>query len=140
MKITHTPRGFVALMSVIIISAVLMTMVYLLSASSFLERFDALDGEYKRESLALAEACVNAGILKIAQSDYSAAQIVIDSTDPKKTCRVCQLSSSGDILTRAVYNGAYTNLSVSVDPTQGNYPVTAWVENATYTGPSCTLP
>jgi hypothetical protein len=133
-------RGFVALMSVIIISVILLVFVYFLSAASLLERFDALDGESKRVSLALAEACVNAATLKIAQADYTAAQVVVDSSDPQKTCRICQLNSSGQMVVRAVYNHAYTNLAVTVNVGQASYPITAWAESAVYSGPACTLP
>jgi len=142
MKLENQNRGFVALMSVIIISAILLIYVYLLSASSLLERFDALDGENKRESLALAEACVNAGILKMAQSDYSAQTVTVDASDPKKVCEVCSLDPSGSVLTRARYNSSYTNLVVTVDTSQGTYPVTAWQETPLYTGApgSCPLP
>lgn len=132
------PRGFIALMSVVIIGAILLVFVYLLSASSFLARFDALDGEDKRVSLGLAEACVNAAVLQIAQSNAAAGQVTVDASDPKKTCRICSVDPiSGAIFARAVYNGAYTNLAVTVD---NAYNVTAWSEQATYSGPSCTVP
>src|ERR1043166_3984600 len=61
-------KGFVALMSVIIISAILLTLIFTLNLSSFFARYDALGGDNKRVSLGLAEACVEAAKLKIAQN------------------------------------------------------------------------
>ena len=139
--ITHaTPRGFVALMSVIIISAILLILMFTLGTSSFFSRFDALDAENKRVSLGLAEACVNAAILKLAQDDLTVGQVIVDASDPQKTCRICTLSAGGALVTRAVYNSAYTNLDVTVDPNAGTYPITNWKETGVTSVPSCTLP
>ena len=137
-------RGFVALISVIIISAILLVLVYTLGASSFFTGFDALDAENKRVSLGLAEACVNDAMLQIAQGNDISTElspaIMVDSVGPK-TCRICEAKAdTGQILTRAVYKGAYTNLSVAVDPSSPTLTITAWSETPTYSGPACILP
>jgi|GEM_PF-3523471 len=65
-------NGFIALVSTLIISAVLLSLMFTTSTASFYARFDALASEYKRTALGLAESCANAGLLKIAQNyDYS---------------------------------------------------------------------
>ncbi len=64
--------GFVALLSTLILTAILMIVISATSTSSFFARFDALSSEFKRISLGLSEACSNAVLLKIAQKyDYS---------------------------------------------------------------------
>lgn len=136
-------RGFVALMSVIIISAILLVLIFTLGASSFFSRFDSLDAENKQESLGLAEACVNAAMLDIAQGDNFISEqpaVVVDSSNSKKTCRICEATSGGVILTRAVYNSSYTNLSLTISTTPGSFAVTNWSEQPTYSGPTCTVP
>ena len=60
--------GYIALMSVIIISLILLAFTAVLSMSGYFSRFNALAGEYKRVSLGLAESCVNVALLKIAQN------------------------------------------------------------------------
>lgn len=136
MKKQPIQRGFVALMSVIIISAILLVTIYLLSASSFLNRFDSLDFENKRVSLGLAEACVNAAVLEYAQGVQTAQQVTVEAG---KTCRICSINlATGVILTRAVYNHAYTNITATVNST---YALTNWSESQTYVGPpACPLP
>ena len=136
----NNERGFIALISVIIISAIMMVLVFTLEAASFFQRFDALDAENKRISLGLAEACANVGRLDIEAGNYiesPAASIVVDASDPKKTCKICKAGASGDINTRAVYNGAYTNLSITLN---SDFSVTKWQEVAANLGPACTLP
>ena len=136
-------RGFVALISIIIISAMLLVLVVTLETASFFQRFDALDAENKRVSLGLAEACVSAAQLLIAQgtpSNSELPKVTVDSSDAQKTCRICKTTAAGAIATRAVYNGAYSNLSVTINTTPGSYAVTAWTETATGDAACSTFP
>ena len=146
-KKSGAARGFVALMSILIISAILLTLVYTLNASSFFARLDALGAENKRTSLGLAEACVNSAMLKVAQGTTPSNLCVslggtCGGTDPQKVCKICSSSVSGGIATvrtRARYNGTFTNLEVKFTTTPSNFVVTSWKENETG-DPSCTLP
>jgi hypothetical protein len=58
-------RGFVALMSVIIISIVLVLLTVSLSFSSFYGRFNLLDTEFKIQSNNLATSCADMALLKL---------------------------------------------------------------------------
>lgn len=64
------PRGFVALISAVIISTILLGLAVAIGSSTFFSRFDVLNSEYKRISLGLSEACVSAALGKIG-NDYS---------------------------------------------------------------------
>lgn len=115
-------RGFIALVSVVIISAILLALVFTLSVSSFFTRFSALDAEFKRQSVALAEACINVAVLKFSQSDFAGGIVTVDASDPDSTCTIVSIDSSGVLKSAADYKGAYTNLCVTVD---SSYEVTA---------------
>lgn len=129
-------RGFVALMSVIIISAILLVLVFTLGTSAFFNRFDALDVESKRVSQGLAEACVNAALLKYVRGDYTGGTVAV----AQKTCTICQITPSGIIQTRAVENGAYTNIKVVTIPsTAGGLVIASWSELPNAPA-GCTLP
>src|SRR5437773_1934984 len=65
-------NGFVALISVIIISFVLIGLTATLALHAYSARFDVLESEFRRVSLALAESCMNAALLKLSQ-DYNYA-------------------------------------------------------------------
>lgn len=145
---TKYQRGFVALMSVIIISAILLMYVFTLGISSFFNRFDVLDGENKRTSLGLAEACVSASMLRVAKGT-PANNVCINSpggacggSDPQKVCKICRTVSSGGFATtttHAVWNGSYSTLQVVFDTTPGSFKVTNWRELSTFDG-TCTVP
>lgn len=64
-----TPEsGFIALMSTIIISAVLLIITVSLNLTGFLGRFNIFDSELKEVSLNLAEACGDTALLNLANA------------------------------------------------------------------------
>ncbi len=152
MKYSERERGFVALMSIMILSAIVLVMIFTLGASVFFSRFSALEGEYKRTSLALAEACATTAMLKVAQSSTYTPAVggecvsVSDScgvSGATKTCTICSVAlSSGTytVRTRAVFKGSYTTLEVKGSMAATNFVVTQWTEIPVYSGSICTLP
>lgn len=137
--IRHTTSGFVALMSVIIISAILLALVFTLGVSSFFNRFDALDVENKRASLGLAEACVSAAMLRVAQNGSYVPAVAGDcvtiggtcyAADPQKTCAICSVAGGNPatVVTRAVYNGAFSTVQVTFDTVPDSFAVLKWEE------------
>ena len=64
----NNQRGFVALMSAVVMSAAILSLMFGTGTSSFYARFDSLNGEFKRVALGLSESCSNAALLKIAQN------------------------------------------------------------------------
>jgi hypothetical protein len=148
--IYHTPqRGFVALISVLIIGAILLLLVFTLGVSSFLGRIDALTYENKEVSRALAEACVNRAFAELAgDSGYeppSGGQCIeiggeCGEADPQLVCKICKTSFSGGEYTvraRALYNNSYTNILAEAD---SDFEITDWVEEGLYGGATCPLP
>jgi hypothetical protein len=68
-------RGFVALISAVIISSILLGVAATLDQGVFFTRFDALNFEYKRISESLADSCIEAGTAKLANNyDYLVEQ------------------------------------------------------------------
>lgn len=120
-------NGFIALISAIIISAVLMIVTITLSYSSFFVRYNLLDSEYKERSSALAEGCVDAALLKLANDfNYLGNETITIGGEPC-TIRGLQPSGSNKIIeTHAGFQNANTNLSVVVDPS--TLGVVSWQE------------
>lgn len=115
MKNRPPHAGFVALMSVILVSAILLIIMFTLGTTSFFTRFDALDMEHKRISRELAEACASVGMLKFAEGDYGGYESrILDASDTNMACAICRVTSSGLIAARAAYKGAYTNLEIDL--------------------------
>lgn len=124
--------GFVALMSVIIILAVLLMVSASISFTSFSSRFNVSDAEYKKRSSALAEACLNAELLKLAQgSTYANGSIVNVGGDSCTIVSTDYPSNPTTIKTQGVFPPAqpqrsFTNLTVVASST--GLSVISWVE------------
>ena len=117
-------KGFVALITAIVFSAILMTIAISLNQIGFLTRGETADAEYKDRSTALAEGCADVALLKLANDITYAGNesgIAIGSD-------VCSIGSVGPdpldaankiINTSAVYpagtNGAVTRLQIKIN-------------------------
>lgn len=119
--------GFIALMSAIIISVILLLVATNLSLNGFYSRSDILDSELKNRSSALAEACADTAILKLTNnSSYNPVnEVVTVGTD---SCVIQSVTGMNPktILTQAIFHNSYTNLKIVVNTT--NMSVTSWEE------------
>lgn len=61
-------RGFIALMSMLLLSAVLAMLIFSTSTSTFFARFNTLDRENKRLASGLAESCTHLAILYLTEN------------------------------------------------------------------------
>lgn len=113
----NRPRGFIALMSAVIISAILMVVVVAGSMSGFATRFNLLDGEAKEGSAALVDACVDILLSRLAQG--------LTPNDPvtQASCRILNAASPYQI--SATYDRAHTDALVDVDASNA---IVSWQE------------
>lgn len=121
-------KGFIALMSAIIISVVLLLIITNLSLTGFYSRFNILDSELKSRSSALAEACADSALLSLSQnSGYTGnTTITVSGSD---TCTIKTIAPSANpiiINTRAVFKQATTNLLIKVN--KSDLSVISWEE------------
>lgn len=113
-------KGFVALMSVIIISAILLGLTAAANTAGFFSRFSELDGEYKQASYALAGACANAAMLNLAQQ-YAYAPVNQQVAVGWGGCTIVGVTTVSaaasskmvTIQTRAAYKNTFTTLQVT---------------------------
>ena len=127
--------GFIALISVIIISVLLITITAAVSLSGYFARFNVLDSEYKERSIALAEACADTAILRLAQdSGYHGPDTVNVGSD---VCTILSVESNGSefiIKTQAAFplltsnssEHAFTNMEVIVQ--SNDFSILSWKE------------
>ncbi len=126
-KNPQTNTGFVALISAIIISVILLLMVINVSLTAFYSRFNILDSELKERSSALAEACADTAMLKLANnSSYNPVNEVV--TVGSDTCTIISVTGSitKTILTKADFKNYNTKLQIKVDAT--TIAVSEWKE------------
>ncbi|HEY4523599.1 MAG TPA: VWA domain-containing protein [Candidatus Paceibacterota bacterium] len=120
--------GYVALISTIFISIVLLGLTFLLSTAGFYARADSLNSEYKRISLGLAESCSNVTLLKLARNNTyvppSGGEVV---TIGSESCTILEVGVPNQsepthkvIKTKASFRGAFSNMEIATivqDPT-----------------------
>lgn len=104
--------GFVALISAIIIAAVLLIFVVGAGAGGFFTRFDVFGTEIKEVSYGLAEACVHTAVLEMSQDlSYDPGtdgDVVPVGTSEK--CIICKDTSYPNIYVQASSSNSFTNL------------------------------
>ncbi len=117
-------RGFIALMSMIILSFVLLDVTMTANTSSMFARLNTLNSEYKRISLGLAESCVNKALLTIAENySYTPApggdvilvgsnfctikELTYGPEDPLTYQKVATIKTEGE------YRGAFSNITTT---------------------------
>lgn len=108
--------GFMALMSAIIISILLLAISLTVSLTGFFSRFNIVDSEFKQRSMTLAEACVDAALLNFAKDpsyNPSNESVTIGSDQCKIIAKIV-LGAETTFRTQAIVNKSYTNLQVTV--------------------------
>ena len=121
-------EGFIALISVIVITLILLTMTATLGTKGFLDRFNILEGEAKEISAGLAWACAQAARVKI--SNDPAYQPVVGgesfpvSQDPNDesqylTCAIMSVPIPATVIcVQGEHKSATTNYRVEIDENQ----------------------
>ena len=120
--------GFIALISVIVITMILLGVTASLGMKGFLDRFNILEGEAKETSAGLAWACAQSARIKISadlayQPAVGGDEFVV-STDPTNPseylkCKIVSVPTPGTtVCVQGVYRGATTNYRVELDNAQ----------------------
>jgi hypothetical protein len=121
-------RGFIALMSAVILSAVLLVVVLAASYSGFVARFAVLDAEYKERSSALVDACADIILLRLGNdSSYVGPETVTVSGSTCQILGVIQQGTNPEVFKlQAEFQNAYTNALVGVDT--NTISISSWQE------------
>ena len=131
----YTNDGYIALISAIVISILLIAITFTLSFTGFYSRFNVLDSENKKISSALAEACVNSAMVKLA-NDKDYVLIATDHAIPVggNTCNIVEIklprTNPVTIHAQGIHNRSYTDLEVEVNVSLTNVTVNSWKELA----------
>lgn len=127
--------GFIALITAILLTVILLVAVTSLNENGFFVRSEVLDSEYKNASQGLAEACISSAILSLAKDPtYSVVDESISVGSDSCTLDTIELDTPPGMVTisaSAVYpsgvsQGAVTRIQVVVDAT--DFSVIEWKE------------
>jgi hypothetical protein len=127
--------GYIALISVVIISLLLITVTAALSCSNYFSRLNILENEFKVRSGDLANACVNYARARLMQDPLNYAGNELSVPVGADICSVLAVSPAGTawpktVKTKGVYPGgqteqSQTNLTVILN---GDYSLSSWQE------------
>ena len=123
-------KGFIALISAIIISVILLTITFTVGMSGIFGQFNVLDSESKERSISLAEACVDSAVLDYNTNGTVASQYTVNSV----ICHIKSWSASTPnltIITQAIVNKAYTNIKAVINTDTST--ISSWEECANET-------
>jgi hypothetical protein len=121
-------NGFVALISAILLSSMLLLVAIVLSTSSFFARFNILGSELKEKGLSVAEACADEGLLLIANNENHISSTTTNILGVG-TCTLGPIPTSGNpriFFVESNIQNYYTNLKISVSPS--TLLVNSWEE------------
>lgn len=113
---THSnqQRGFMALISTIIISVILLSMAVSLNLTNFYTQSNMLDAEFKEISFNLAESCTQIALLKLIKNPSYHPDNEVASINGN-TCTIISINT-GIIETSADYKNYSTNLRATINP------------------------
>jgi|SRR3989344_1827515 len=123
-------QGFMALMSAIVMSVLLIAITLSLGISSFFGRFDILDSESKERSMGLAEACVSQATSEVSTGTVYATLTVFPIPNSTESCKRMSEQNGNEYIIKAQgeFNKSFTNLKVVVD--SSTFDVVSWQECA----------
>ncbi len=120
--------GYIAIITSLIFAAVLTLVITAVGLVSFVNRVTISSAHFKERSRALAEACVDAALLKlVSSSSYAGNETIVVASD---TCNIISVaaSSTGKIISaQGVFQHSYTNLQVTVS-TGTTVAIVSWQE------------
>lgn len=119
--------GYIAITSAVIISILILVITLALSFLTFSSRFNISDSERKERNKALAEACVELAVLRLAQSAAYAGNEDILVGNEK--CSILPIETNGEqktIKTKAAVSGLAANLKVVINVS--DFSVVSWEE------------
>jgi hypothetical protein len=129
---TSPPRGYVALVSALIISAILTALIFTESTSTFWARFDQLNRENRHQAYLLAESCLYEGLLLYAEdpsTSRSSAQVAVDA---HTSCILDSTKVQNGVVTivaHAKVKNVYSIMSVTATKnSSGVLSITSWRE------------
>ncbi len=124
-------RGYIALVSTITISILLLAVILGASITGFYNRLDILNHEYKQRSVSLAEACADVALLNLTGNPlYTGSTTVAIGPD---ACTIYPvMASAGQYLikTKAIYQRAVTNIGVVAS--SSDMSIVSWQELLTF--------
>lgn len=138
MHIKKQPEGFVALISALVISSVMLLIATGGSLAGFYTRVTSLNTEYKERSFFLADTCVNQTLLTLASTPtYAGSATTTVSGTINGSCYTGPITKTGvapndlyQFRVRSYYMDTYSSIAVSAKVS--DLTITSYTEVSMY--------
>ncbi len=130
----YRQRGFVALMTAVIVSAILIALMASVSFASFYARFDGLGDMERQQALALARSCMYVALDTLAASSSLGAYhpsdqvVAIDATHQCVIESVTYALPDATIVASASSQDSFASISTTVALSQ-EIKIISWTES-----------
>ncbi len=124
MNTSEHNRGFVALISIIMLSVVLLATTLSLAQFGLANRYFLLELENKNVSVKLAEACVHIARIQVYNNPLHTVTTAVTLPVDGFECTIVSVDPDSDestVQARGVMGTAITNLEVVVDSNDGEF-------------------
>ena len=119
-------NGYIAIVTALILSALIIAITASISLSAFVGRKTVLNSSLKEESRALADACINVALLKLALDiNYAGGETVTVGQD----CDIISVTTNDNqktITVRSVVENIYTNIRRTINA--NDFSIVSWEE------------
>ena len=124
---TENNKGYIALMSALIISAVIILIAITIGQMAYLGRANIAGAHFKEKSRALAESCVYHALLALSgTSTYTGGENISVASDTCNVVSVVTTSTGRVISAQGIFQRSYTNYKVTV--TTSAVDIISWEE------------
>lgn len=132
----YKERGFIALISVVIISFVLLLVATSLTFTGFFTRFDLLDSEFKKRGEAIADACIESARLVLVQNpdiaDFQPYDVSMPSDLIGSPNDFCKIVNYETVIAHSEVNNTQTYYLVKLNISDQEFPRKKFEECANY--------
>jgi hypothetical protein len=130
----HIPRGYIAVVSALILSGSITAILFVESTSVFWARDDESDQEAYTQSEALAASCVYSALLNFQKNPApvaSSTEVAVDPSSSDSRCEIDSIlpgSNAITITTHALFHNAYSGYVVTASSSlsSGIMSITSW--------------
>ena len=129
-NIKKTEQGYIALMSAIILSAILAVLTAAAGFSGYFARFNELDAEYKQRSASLAASCINTALLRLAEDPRNTrpGQVVVGTETCDISAILVNVPAANQLTVEAVGTVRQSVSSIRAVVDLNNFSLVSWNE------------
>jgi predicted PurR-regulated permease PerM len=129
----HSSPGYIALITIVIVSFLLMALVFSVSSSGFFAQSTTTINYLSAATDELADSCLNIGILKLVESrNYTGNETVTVGAGQCTLLPILVNGTQKTIRATATTQGTVTNALVTLETTSSPFTILVWKHDPSF--------